>query len=266
MASNSKVEMSLEDIIKKDRKAGPKKGGLKKGGITKKTGANARKGKLGKKTIGGKKRLSGIKQKLGNTAATERLVQKLVKKALAQSRNQNQQQTQTRVVRQVIRNVIEFLVAWSNFRILRCKSHHATSIVVLKSYKRRLALKPSLFEESSNSVLSHDSKSSAKWSSKSLVNASSISQLVVSKTQFDRKLSTLKKETTLEVSSVKDSEDSNDSASVDSSAHLEASNVKDSEDRSDLVAENSNVTNDDRIPTRSMSQLASYSDNSMIWG
>jgi len=110
MASNSKVEMSLDDIIRKDRKAAPKKGGPKKGGIVKKIGGNARKGKLVKKAVGIKKRISvGGQQNVGNTAATKRLVQKLVKKALARKNNEggrkNTNQQQTRVVRQVIRNV-----------------------------------------------------------------------------------------------------------------------------------------------------------------
>lgn len=108
MASN-KVEMSLDDIIKKDRKTGPKKGpknGPKKGGITKKVGVNARKGKFAKKNIGGK---LANQKKIGDAVATKRLVQKLVKKALAQSNNnggrKNANQQQTRVVRQVIQAV-----------------------------------------------------------------------------------------------------------------------------------------------------------------
>jgi len=78
---SSKVEMSLDDIIKKDRKSGQQNRG--KQGVSKKT--IARKGKFGKKVGGNKQQRNAGGSKPVNNAATKRLVQKLVKKALAQS-------------------------------------------------------------------------------------------------------------------------------------------------------------------------------------
>jgi len=96
MASN-KVEMSLDDIIKKDRKNG---GAKQQRG--KKAGVNARKGKPGQTQIGKKKSNVGG-QKPANTAATKRLVQQLVKKALAQNTGRNGGAAKGRVVKKVIR-------------------------------------------------------------------------------------------------------------------------------------------------------------------
>ncbi|KAI6191857.1 hypothetical protein M3Y97_00273100 [Aphelenchoides bicaudatus] len=87
--SSEKVSMSLDAIIKQDKKGSNKQGG-KKGGV-------ARKGKIAKK--GGNKQRNNAGQKTGN-AATKRLVQQLVNKALAQKTGGGRKSgVQTRIVR-----------------------------------------------------------------------------------------------------------------------------------------------------------------------
>jgi len=134
--------MSLDDIIKNGRKAGPKKAGPTKGGITKKVGVNARKGKFASKKLGNKQRNAGGQQATGATAATKRLVQKLVKKALAQNNNNagrknvgNQQQT--RIVRQVIQNTQKPFRGVSRRSQIIKKSPRTETVIVRQIVKPR---------------------------------------------------------------------------------------------------------------------------------